>query len=132
MVKHYQKARSNGTTNNSNGNSHNKQKGAKIKTSLEKLEVAKCNGKSNHSIDCIASLGSVSLGNNSKSHGTQCGSHNGFKSQCEHSGKFHCGQCWYAPKGGNSSALDDNASKVKPKASQYKVGQTKKIPLESS
>ena len=36
MVKHYQKARSNGTTTNSNGNSNNKRTDAKIETILEK------------------------------------------------------------------------------------------------
>ena len=90
----------------SNGNSNNKRKDAKIETILEKLEIAKGNGKSNRNNDRMASHGSVSVGNNSNSCGTQCGSHNGSKSHSEHSGKFHCGQCWYAPNRGNSSATD--------------------------
>ena len=41
MVKHYQKACSNGTTNNSKGNSNNARKDAKIETILEKLAIEK-------------------------------------------------------------------------------------------
>ena len=129
MVKYYQAAHSKGT-NTSNGNSNNKTKRShKADYSSKPSNSKRRNGSRHQDDSSITSHGSESSNSSSNSSGTHRGSRKRLKSRCKHCGKFHRGECWYAPDEDNSSATDDDtASQKKPRRHNKKLVKTNDSP----